>query len=598
MNGRIKRCSAFLSALMMLFTGCASKAEVSEPLPVTEETVRVGDVAEKAPEPETQPLREDKSIYSDTSEVSELVTMYLTVREGNAEDSTNHTWTEVNSYDTYYYLDNRIDRYACEAILQVGDENGPKEGEFGYGETVPNATVCVRGQTSSRNAQKSYKVRIKDGKGTYKDMQTIPLNKYMLDDVRYRNKLVFDLMQPVPQMTAIRTQFVHLYVKDETEGGSGEFEDYGLFVRLEQLNKTYLENHGLDKKGHLYKVVNFEFYEYDPLMLDEDDPRFDEWAFKSILKVKGDGDHAKLREMLKAVNDYTVPIEQIVDKYFDIENISYFYAYQILIGNPDCGARNEYLYSPLNSDKWYFLSWDCDDSLVRTENRLANYSDGDSWERGLTHFTGLVLFNRLLRVKEYRDALTAAINDLRENYLTEDRINALTDIYKDIVLPFITSPPDSEHYGRPIEEFKYISDRLSGEIDYNYNVYLESLEKPWPFYVALPEMTEDGKMRLSWGASYDLDGEDITYRCILANDSAFTDVIFEQDSLKTPGVSCDVKLDPGRYFIRVIATNESGYSMECFDYYNGEENFDGKRYGCMAFEVLEDGSFVSILNEE
>ena len=598
MNGRIKRCSAFLSAIMMLFTGCASKAEAREPLPVTEETARVGDVAEKAPEPETHPLREDKSIYSDTSEVSELVTMYLTVREGNAEDSTNHTWTEVNSHDTYYYSENHIDRYACEAILQVGDENGPKEGEFGYGETVPNATVCVRGQTSSRSTQKNYKVRIKDGKGTYKDMQTLPLNKFVSDGLRYRNKLVFDLMQPVPQMTAIRTQFVHLYVKDETEGGSGEFEDYGLYTRMEQINKDYLENHGLDRKAHLYKLVLFEFYEYEPVMKLEADSAFDKWAFEAILKPKGDKDHSKLQALLTAVNDYTIPVEDIVDKYFDLENICYFLAYHILVGNTDVGPRNEYIYSPLNSDRWYFLSWDCDGSFIRTRNLLQNYSGGESWEQGITQFTGVVLFNRILRVQKYRDALTAAINDLRENYLTEDRINALTDIYKDIVLPFITSPPDSEHYGRPIEEFKYISDRLSGEIDYNYNVYLESLEKPWPFYVALPEMTEDGKMRLSWGASYDLDGEDITYRCILANDSAFTDVIFEQDSLKTPGVSCDVKLDPGRYFIRVIATNESGYSIDCFDYYSQDESINGKRYGCMAFEVLEDGTFVSILNEE
>ena len=84
-------------------------------------------MAEKEPAPEEEHLREDKSVYSDTSEFDQVVTMYLTVRPGNAEDSTDHTWTEVNTYDTYYYTDRQIDRYACEAILQVGDENGPVE---------------------------------------------------------------------------------------------------------------------------------------------------------------------------------------------------------------------------------------------------------------------------------------------------------------------------------------------------------------------------------------------------------------------------------------------------------------------------------------
>ena len=46
-------------------------------------------------------------------------------------------------------------------ILQVGDENGPTSGNVGYAEEVPNATVQIRGQTSSSNAQKNYKIEFK-----------------------------------------------------------------------------------------------------------------------------------------------------------------------------------------------------------------------------------------------------------------------------------------------------------------------------------------------------------------------------------------------------------------------------------------------------
>ena len=42
-----------------------------------------------------------------------------------------------------------VERYQVAGLLQVGDENGPIEGEVGYGESVPNATVQIRGQTSS-----------------------------------------------------------------------------------------------------------------------------------------------------------------------------------------------------------------------------------------------------------------------------------------------------------------------------------------------------------------------------------------------------------------------------------------------------------------
>ena len=65
-----------------------------------------------------------------------------------------HTWKEINSYSVYDYEDMGVERYQVAGLLQVGDENGPTQGEVGYGESVPNATVQIRGQTSSQNAQK------------------------------------------------------------------------------------------------------------------------------------------------------------------------------------------------------------------------------------------------------------------------------------------------------------------------------------------------------------------------------------------------------------------------------------------------------------
>ena len=52
----------------------------------------------------------------------------------------------------------------------------------------------------------------------------INLNKHEQDQSRFANKLCYDLMSELPGMIAMRTRFVHLYVKDMTEGGSGEFK--------------------------------------------------------------------------------------------------------------------------------------------------------------------------------------------------------------------------------------------------------------------------------------------------------------------------------------------------------------------------------------
>ena len=40
-----------------------------------------------------------------------------------------------------------VERYQVNGLLQVGDGDGPVVGEVGYGESVPNATVQIRGQT-------------------------------------------------------------------------------------------------------------------------------------------------------------------------------------------------------------------------------------------------------------------------------------------------------------------------------------------------------------------------------------------------------------------------------------------------------------------
>ena len=153
--------------------------------------------------------------------------MYLTVSTGNAAENTNHSWAEINTYSVYDYDEMCGERYKVAGLIQVGDENGPVPGELGYGQVSPNCTVQIRGQTSSSLSQKNYKISVKDNKGDWNGQTTIALNKHQSDGLRFRNKMAYDLMAGIDEMMGLRTTFVHLYVKDTTEGGTGEFIDYG-----------------------------------------------------------------------------------------------------------------------------------------------------------------------------------------------------------------------------------------------------------------------------------------------------------------------------------------------------------------------------------
>ena len=527
-------------------------------------------------------LRDKDSLYENDDETS-VVTMYLTVSRGNSSEGTDHTWKEINSYSAYDYDKMGVDRYQTAALLQVGDESGPQSGEVGYGENVPNATVQIRGQTSSRNAQKNYKIELKKNKGTWRGQRTINLNKHMGEGMRFRNKLAYDLMKKIPQMLSLRTQFVHLYVKDNTDGTSDSFADYGLYTQVEQLNKTGMKAHGLDSNGQLYKINSFEFYRYEDVIKKEDDADYNQKKFEKYLEIKGNSDHSKLIEMLDTVNDYSIAIDEILNQYFDMENITYWMAYQILTGNVDTQNRNTYIYSPLNSDTWYFISWDNDGSFMRTEYQIRQFADQGSWESGISNYWGNVLFQRCLKSQTFRDKLNDAILDLKENYLTEDRLATMIESYKSVVKSYAYSMPDQMN--EPLTEAQYdqVSAAIPGEVETNYQLYLESLEKPMPFFIGVP-VIEDNKLKLAWDVSYDFDAEDITYTVEVAKDYLFQDVIYRSENQPLPEMAMDVP-EAGQYFVRVRAGNKSGYTQDAFDYYVTDS---GKNYGMKCFYVTED----------
>jgi spore coat protein H len=525
-------------------------------------------------------LRDKGLIYDDNNSV---ITMYLTVREGNASEGTNHTWEEINTYSAYYYDERGIDRYKVEALLQVGTENGIPAGNLGYGETAPNATVQIRGQSSSRNPQKNYKIELKPNTGQWNGQTTIALNKHQTDGLRFRNKLGFDLLTGIDQLMSLRTQFVHLYVNDLTDGEDTGFEDYGLYTQVEQLNKTALRTHGLDRAGNLYKINFFEFYRYEDVIRNTSDGRYDQKKFEEYLEIKGNDDHSKLIEMLEAVNDYGIPIERVIEEHFDMENLTYWMAFNILTGNYDTQSRNSYIYSSLNDDIWYFYLWDLDAVFRNNENEIIGWSEAGSWDRGVSNYWGNILFQRCLKSDKFREELDVAIQDLRQ-YLTKDRLEKMVDEYSEIVIPYLYAEPDVDYSPVTQEEYKEIADKLPELVEKYYQQYLDSLKKPMPFYIGDPEVS-GVKMNYTWGLSYDFNQEDIVYKVVIARDLECTDIVTSYEGEWNS--FSEVVLPAGEYFIKASATNESGYTQDAFDYYETE---NGKVYGIKCFFVNLDGS--------
>jgi spore coat protein H len=540
-------------------------------------------VKEMVPDIDSVPFVDNPDLYKN-DDPSSVVYMYVTVRKGNPSDKTNHTWQEVNDFTKWENArPNYAEVGAAEAIVQIGDENGPVPGELGYGETVPNATIQIRGNSSTAKPQKSYKIDLRSRAGQWRGQSTIDLNKHYSDTTRARNKLSFDLMKQIPGLVSLRTQYVRLFVKDETaDPPKVTFVDYGLFTQVEQPNRRFLRNHLLDQDGSLYKATFFEFLRYPDQIRLADDPLYDEKEFSKILEIKGNKDHTKLIQMLDDVNNYSIPIEQTFEKYFDANNYFTWMAVNILLGNVDTQSQNFLLYSPRNGNKWYFIPWDYDGDLARQEELNSN----DLFEYGISNYWGVPLHRRVLQVPRYRQMLDGKVNELMK-FLTPDRIKEMLAEYKKVTDAYSLQMPDVYHMVSK-EDYEKAYEVLPNEIQINYDLYRKSLEAPMPFFLGTPKASGDSLV-FNWDASYDFKAQDITYDFMISRDWEFKDIVYEQSLTNQININVD-KLEPGTYFWRVTATNKDGRIQYPFDVYRDS---DGVPHSGMKIFYISNNGEVS-----
>ena len=580
---------AGMLALSLLLSGCVT--ENKEAVSAGSQNDTVARTVEKVPVADINslPLKDDFSVYSQQDPTS-LAHFYITVKGGNEADGTNNTFAQVNAYRNLQWMKN-VEEVRSEIIFQVGDEHGPLPDEIGFGTVTANATINVRGRTSTSAPQKSYRIDLFDNAGLWRGQRAIALSKHPFDRTRVRNMLFFTLLQKVPDMTSLRTQFVQVFVKDETAGET-MFSDFGLFTQVELPNGRYLRNHGLSRDGNLYKANMFEFFRYEDNIRLATDPAYNPAAFSEVLEPKTTNDHAKLIAMLDALNDYTIPIEKTIAQYFSLDNVMSFLAYNILMGNTDTNSQNFMLYSPVNSNVWYFICWDGDGSLPY--NEAALYDDANvrpDWAFGVSNYWGMVLFNRMLRVSAYRDALNVKMELLR-NIITPELISQEITKYRTVVDTFTNRMPDIINLDSTIAQLELLYESIPNDVTVAYRHYLDSMKKPMPFFLG-DVISQEGELSLAWGDAYDFGDGLIHYDLQIATDWSFAPQTIVYESLQQLQLSKNVPMLPaGEYCWRVTARNESGNTQSAFDWFAAA---DVNHYGMRRFTITSGGEVLNHL---
>ncbi|MFB6365402.1 exopolysaccharide Pel transporter PelG [Paenibacillus elgii] len=566
--GKMAASSLLLLGVGLLLGACSNEAPASpvpaEPAPVAESAVPGSPLTAKG-------LVEDKRLYERDNDTS-VAALYMTVLPDKKERGL--SWYSLNR------IRNWMEEGDLKVILQEGaaDGSGPQSGLFGYGATETNAKVSLRGNTTRYSPQRSYKIRLNNQAGLWREQRTIDLNKHYYDSARIRNKLSFDIFETLPHMASLRTQFVHLYVKDLSGGGNANapYEDYGLFTQIEHPNEMFLKNHWLDPNGQLYKAVMFEFFRYPETLRSQSDPKYDKQAFEKQLEIKGREDHDKLLMMLNDVNNMAIPINEVMEKHFDLDNYLTWLASNILMDNMDTDAQNFLLYSPLNSDKWYFIPWDYDGGweLQRGLRSISDYSNG------ISNYWGSVLHNRFFRSEENVQKLKNKIDELYQS-INKETVTKRVDAYRGTVEPFLKSDPDIRFLPVKADQLDQEFDRIAEVPARSLQRFKEDLEKPKPFYLG-DLQRENGKTVFVWDQSFDLQGDDLVYDWTLAKDPLFTQIVAQQKNMKETTVTLDA-LQPGEYYWKVIVRDQKGNQQIAFDMYRDTRNLP--YYGMRQIKV-------------
>ncbi len=458
------------------------------------------------------------------------------------------------------------------ALIAVNDgKPGAKAAiSFRHGGFESAATLELRGRSTRESLQKSYKINLA-GATTWRDQKTIHLNKHPYDLTRVRNRLAMTYFQSLPHMTSLRTEYASLTMNGK---------NLGLFELTETPSKPFLTRHGLDASGLVYKANEFEFLPLDDKFIKDDK------ALSDILEIKvGKSDHKKLQNMLKAINDETVDINCSVEQYFHRDNYLSWLASNVIFDEVDTITQNFMLYSPTNSNTWYFLPWDYDGSWGFLEQPdQIKVIPRMRWEGGIARYWSIPFHRRFLRDPKNRADLIARMGEMMK-IVTPARTREILAAAHPIIRRFVEAPPDRENLptanydqdpAAVLPRFEAEFARLVDSPARSIALFNTTNEWPLPMWTDVNQ--QGAGYEVTWDPSFDFQGDSFHYDIAVGRTPDLATRVFEKKGLTETSLVLP-KLPSGTYFLRVVVRedkNSATHWQTAFDAYWDEK--ESKRY--------------------
>jgi len=456
------------------------------------------------------------------------------------------TLTDVNA-DT-----NNRDDFEPEIKVHIIMDTFPDDGK------VSNATLRQRGNSSRFANQKSYRIKLDSKDDLWRGERKFQLNKHPWDLSRVANKLSFDLIQDIPHLPSLRTDFINMYLDDV---------DYGLFTHVENVGKEYLKRRGWDKDSGVYKADHFDFYQNEAYLLDDAGKPVDPQWFNSKLKIKRGKKHHKLVEMIGAVNDTNNNFSTaVMEKYFNKNNYLSWLSVNFLFGNIDAvgiNADNFYLLNKKGEDTFYFLPWDYDEAWLESPWEIQNNLHQSRAWSGVSAYWSSLLHQRYLKQPGAIAELREAVIYIKNNHVTPAKIASKLNAYIPMVHPLVKKTPDITDLpvsgSTPtIEEYLSNYNKMYTAVDKNYQNFIDSIQYPMGFWIETAKLTSN-KLTLKWSPSYDLQGDNISYDIEIATKPEFSasSIVKRITGLTTTNYVYDWNLPEAFYYVRILARDSA-----------------------------------------
>ena len=401
--------------------------------------------------------------------------------------------------------------------------------------------IQIKGNDGYIDNFRSFKVSL-DDEGEFMGQRVLLLYKCPEDPIKITMKLGMDLFSLYDDVISTRTEFVRLYVKDNSKNDSG-YIDYGMYTLAENPGGRYLRTHGLDRNGMLYEIKNFDF-SYESYMNASAEER------ERMLELKNGTDTEKLVKMLKALEEAEdqAGFLRSFDRYFNEDNYLTFLAGCLLMGDDRPALRDFMLYSPTDSEKWYFMPMPKDRLFI--EEAEAKWSTPPKSFLGAGLLTESRLHSRYFEAAENRDKLAEKSAHLME-VLNPEKIGVLLIRYKEILAEFLNDGQGGELMIYSVAETESRINGIYEKMEENLRQMEENHRLPMPFDISEPERNDSG-LSLSWTEA----AQGAVYHVEISEDFRGDELLFSADTEETE-ISLPEELI-GSLYVTVTAENDAG----------------------------------------